>query len=282
LMQMTKIPGAAADRIPWVIGLVHGQAVAVRALGVRELCVQPEFTPVPRAPEWIRGVMNWRGKIIPCVDLRRRLALPDAMAEIDALCDMIRARAADHVAWLGELARSTEEHRPFGLTTDPHACAFGRWYDNFRTGHLIAAGLLRKMDAPHKAIHSVGVRVEQLKAEGHFDEAVRLIDSHRNTTLQRLLDLFAGFEAAIRDSYRPVAIVLETCGTLLALLADSIEAVEPLDPATIESLEEKGIESSLDLVRRVAQRSRGQGLVGLIECESLLPGLASPGSLEAA
>jgi|YNPBryBLVA2012_1023415.scaffolds.fasta_scaffold08657_3 chemotaxis signal transduction protein len=281
-MPVKMLPSAAADRMPWVIARVHKQLVAVHASGVRELSVQPESTPVPRAPEWIRGVMNWRGKIIPCLDLRRRLALPDAMADIDELCGIITARAADHQAWLEELARSVEERRPFSLTTDPHACAFGRWYDNYRTDNLIVAGLLRKMDAPHKAIHAVGVRVEQLKAEGKFDEAARLIDSHRNTTLQRLLDLFIGFEAAVKDSYRPVAIVLEVGGTLIALLADSIEAVETLDPATVESLEEKGVESNSDLVLRVAQRSRGQGSVGLIESDRLLPGLASTGVPEAA
>lgn len=281
-MPVTMPSSAAADRMPWVIARVHKQLVAVHAAGVRELSVQPEFTPVPRAPEWIRGVMNWRGKIIPCVDLRRRLALPDAMAEINELCGIMTARAADHLAWLEELARSVEERRPFGLTTDPHAYAFGRWYDNFRTDNLIVAGLLRKMDAPHKAIHATGVRVEQLKAEGKFDEAARLIDSHRNTTLQRLLDLFVGFETAVKDSYRPVAIVLETCGMLLALLADSIEAVETLDPSTFETLEEKGVESSSDLVLRVAQRSRGQSSVGLIESDRLLPGLASAGLPEAA
>jgi putative transposase len=125
-------------------------------------------------------------------------------------------------------------------------------------------------------------RVEQLKAEGKFDKAARLIDSHRNTTLQRLLDLFVGFETAVKDSYRPVAIVLETCGAMLALLADSIEAVETLDPSTFETLEEKGVESSSDLVLRVAQRSRGQSSVGLIESDRLLPGLASAGLPEAA
>jgi len=281
-MPVKMLPSAAADRMPWVIARVHKQLVAVHASGVRELSVQPESTPVPRAPEWIRGVMNWRGKIIPCLDLRRRLALPYAMAEIDELCGIITARAADHLAWLEELARSVEERRPFSLTTDPHACAFGRWYDNYRTDNLIVAGLLRKMDAPHKAIHAVGVRVEQLKAEGKFDVAARLIDSHRNTTLQRLLDLFIGFEAAVKDSYRPVAVVLEVGGTLIALLADSIEAVETLDPATFETLEKKGVESNSDLVLRVAQRSRGQGSAGLIESDRLLPGLASTGVPEAA
>jgi purine-binding chemotaxis protein CheW len=39
---------------------------------VREIVRVPEITPVPNAPEYIEGVINLRGRIIPVVDLRKR------------------------------------------------------------------------------------------------------------------------------------------------------------------------------------------------------------------
>src|SRR4030095_4941911 len=42
---------------------------------VQEIRRVTEITAVPRAPEFIRGVINLRGRILPVVDLRRRLAL---------------------------------------------------------------------------------------------------------------------------------------------------------------------------------------------------------------
>jgi purine-binding chemotaxis protein CheW len=39
---------------------------------VREIVRVPEVTSVPNAPEYIEGVINLRGRIIPVVDLRKR------------------------------------------------------------------------------------------------------------------------------------------------------------------------------------------------------------------
>lgn len=42
---------------------------------VQEIIRVSEITQVPRAPEFIRGVINLRGRIIPVVDLKRKLGL---------------------------------------------------------------------------------------------------------------------------------------------------------------------------------------------------------------
>jgi purine-binding chemotaxis protein CheW len=44
---------------------------------VQEIIRVGEITPVPRAPASIRGVINLRGRIIPVVDLKRKLGLGD-------------------------------------------------------------------------------------------------------------------------------------------------------------------------------------------------------------
>jgi chemotaxis signal transduction protein len=281
-MSKTAVLSLANHHAPWVIVQVHHQNAALHSSIVRELAIQPEVTPVPRMPDYIRGVMNWRGKIIPNIDLRLRLGMPSAREELNELAGMITARAADHMAWMEELYRSVEEHRPFTLTTDPHACAFGRWYDNFKTNNLTVAALLRKMDAPHKAIHAIAMRVEALKAEGKYEEAKRLVNSCRETTLARLLDLFTHFEEAIEENHRPVAIIVNTAGTLAALTVDRVEAVEPIDPAAVQPLDDRGVESYSSVIRSIAQRSKGAGLIGLINEEQILEMTASFKEAEAA
>ena len=42
---------------------------------VQEIRRVTEITAVPRAPEFVRGVINLRGRILPVLDLKRRLAL---------------------------------------------------------------------------------------------------------------------------------------------------------------------------------------------------------------
>ena len=45
---------------------------------VREIIRMQEITSVPKAPEFVKGVIPLRGRVIPVVDLRRRFALPEA------------------------------------------------------------------------------------------------------------------------------------------------------------------------------------------------------------
>lgn len=44
---------------------------------VREIVRVPEITAVPNAPDYIEGVINLRGKIIPVIDLRKRFGEKD-------------------------------------------------------------------------------------------------------------------------------------------------------------------------------------------------------------
>lgn len=45
---------------------------------IAEVIASPSIYPVPRVPEWLRGIMNHGGNIIPVFDLRRVFA-PDDM-----------------------------------------------------------------------------------------------------------------------------------------------------------------------------------------------------------
>lgn len=249
------------------------QAVAVECARVRELAISVEATAVPHAPGWMLGVFNWRGKILPLVDLRPRLGLPSWRSELDELAGIMTARAADHLEWMEELFRSVEERRPFTKTTDPHACAFGKWYDRFRSDSLVVSSVLAKMDAPHKAIHALAVKVEQAKAEGRFEAAQRMIQESKETTLARLLDLMSNFEQAIWDSYRPVAAVLEEEGSLVGLLTDGVDAVERIDTASAELLADHDIEIDSDLVKYLLHRPGG-GLACWLERGRLIAAAA--------
>jgi purine-binding chemotaxis protein CheW len=44
-------------------------------LTVREINGMMEITKVPMTPEFVKGVMNLRGRVIPVIDLRRKLGL---------------------------------------------------------------------------------------------------------------------------------------------------------------------------------------------------------------
>ena len=57
--------------------LLAGEEYGVDVRLVQEIIRVTEITPVPRAPEFIKGVISLRGRIIPVVDLKRKLSLGD-------------------------------------------------------------------------------------------------------------------------------------------------------------------------------------------------------------
>lgn len=57
--------------------LVGGECFAVAAAGVAEVLRDGRVTRVPHAPEAVLGLLHLRGRIVPVIDLRRRLGFPD-------------------------------------------------------------------------------------------------------------------------------------------------------------------------------------------------------------
>lgn len=47
----------------------------LQILKVQEIIKIPEVTRVPRTPEYVRGVMNLRGKVIPVIELRTKFGM---------------------------------------------------------------------------------------------------------------------------------------------------------------------------------------------------------------
>ena len=60
---------------------------------VREIIALMDITPVPLAPDHVRGVMNLRGRVIPVVDLRRKFGMQpteDHDRKCIIVCDVLR------------------------------------------------------------------------------------------------------------------------------------------------------------------------------------------------
>lgn len=59
-----------------LVGFVIGEELfGVDILTVQEIIRDATITPIPDAPDFLEGVINLRGSIIPVIDLRKRLKL---------------------------------------------------------------------------------------------------------------------------------------------------------------------------------------------------------------
>ena len=65
-----------ADLIQLVTFRIGEEEFGVDILAVQEIIRTMAITKVPKAPAFVEGVINLRGKVIPIVDLRKRFGLP--------------------------------------------------------------------------------------------------------------------------------------------------------------------------------------------------------------
>lgn len=61
-----------------VVFSVGGRLLAADILRVQEILRMVEITPFPRMPAFALGAINVRGRIVPVINLRGKLGLPDA------------------------------------------------------------------------------------------------------------------------------------------------------------------------------------------------------------
>jgi purine-binding chemotaxis protein CheW len=73
------LPNAATVLVKQYLAFkLAGELFATEVLGVQEIRELTPITPIPNAPQYIRGVMNLRGTIVPVIDLRMRFGLGEA------------------------------------------------------------------------------------------------------------------------------------------------------------------------------------------------------------
>lgn len=73
----TLTPGGSQEQ-QLVVFQLGAELYGVEIARVHEIIRLQTVTRVPRAPAFVDGVINLRGKVIPVVDLRRRFGLPTA------------------------------------------------------------------------------------------------------------------------------------------------------------------------------------------------------------
>lgn len=259
----------SGQQLPFVICGVKKQLIGISCRYVRELVIMPKVTQLPDMSSNVRGVFNNRGTIVPVVDLRARLSMESSEKELNDLLTLLQQREQDHKNWMDELYNSTVENRPFKLTTDPHNCAFGKWYDSFTTPNYILALQLEKFDAPHKIIHSIAFTVEKFKAEGKFDEALKVIENARNTKLKELVDLFEETRRLLKTTHREMAVITEINGRNSAIAVDRVESVEPIPEEKMENPPSDCISTQDNIITKIGRRTASEQFVYILNPHNL-------------
>jgi len=74
---MSEPESQKEDLRQFVSFVVAGEEFGINILKVQEIIRPVDITRVPHAPEFVEGVINLRGRILPVIDLRTRFGFPE-------------------------------------------------------------------------------------------------------------------------------------------------------------------------------------------------------------
>lgn len=72
-----EISSLASHEGKYLTFVLGDEEYGIEILKVREIIGVMAITPVPQSPNYIKGVINLRGKVIPVVDLRLKFGFPE-------------------------------------------------------------------------------------------------------------------------------------------------------------------------------------------------------------
>ena len=112
---------AEKEQLRQLVGFTIGNELfGVDILMVQEIIKSTPITPVPNSPDFIEGVINLRGNIIPVIDLRKRLnikkpaekAIKDIWILILNVADKVTGFIVDSVTEVLKIQADTIEPPP--------------------------------------------------------------------------------------------------------------------------------------------------------------------------
>ena len=103
---MSTIINETAQYITFKLG---EELFAINVAQVREVLELPLITKVPTAPDYMRGVVNVRGKAIPVVDLRLKFGLPSTPDTINSRIVVLELELDGETTVVGGIADSVHE-----------------------------------------------------------------------------------------------------------------------------------------------------------------------------
>jgi len=130
----------AEDTVQYLTFKLDGESFATEISKVREVLEYTQVTPVPRTPEFMQGVINLRGSVVPVVDLRLQFGMPTIAPTVDSCIIIIEVKIEGCSTVLGALADSVQEVINLKTEQLEPAPSFGTRIDNNFVQHMGKVG----------------------------------------------------------------------------------------------------------------------------------------------
>ncbi|TVZ40493.1 chemoreceptor zinc-binding protein [Alteromonadaceae bacterium 2753L.S.0a.02] len=175
-------------------------------------------------------VFDFGGETLVLYDFNQIIDAASHCEIIEELIGLLAARREDHIKWIAALEHSIHSGEPFTKAIDPHQCAFGIWYDNYKPSDHELQKILENFDEPHKAIHALAEELLSIaRDKGDIAEAEQRLEQEKRSTLKQLLNLFDEATQRLEALDKPVVLVLDDGTRKFGLQVESIGDIKQFD-----------------------------------------------------
>lgn len=94
---------------PYLTFMLDEELFAVDVAKVREVLEYTEITKIPKMPEYMRGVINLRGTVVPVMDLRLKFGMSRTENKLNTCVIVLEINLENENLILGALADSVQE-----------------------------------------------------------------------------------------------------------------------------------------------------------------------------
>ncbi len=94
---------------PYLTFKLDDELFAVDVARVREVLDLSRITKIPHSPDYLRGVINLRGSVVPVIDLRLKFGMSQTEETIDTCIIVIEIEYEEEKIILGALTDSVQE-----------------------------------------------------------------------------------------------------------------------------------------------------------------------------
>jgi purine-binding chemotaxis protein CheW len=89
--------------------MLGNEHFAVDVIKVEEILEVPKITNVPRSPDYLRGVINLRGNVLPVIDTRVKFNMSETKLELDTCIVVLELEIEGELITLGALVDAVTE-----------------------------------------------------------------------------------------------------------------------------------------------------------------------------
>ena len=220
---------------------IQSTTYAVPVKYISESIQCSHITRIPRMPKFVLGVMNLRGKIVPVMDTRIRMGMKSKTEERFEFVDELKKREQEHIHWVQTLENEVITGKKISVQRDHTLCNFGKWYypfmeklrnDSEKHNNVDNAllNVLRSFEEPHKVIHDLANKADELIEKGLRDEAVDLVKHGRDNELAKMRQLFkALYDVIDGQEKRDIVVIIQMNDDLFGITVDAIDSTLEID-----------------------------------------------------